>query len=119
MVLTPTDVIRITSLGYKLKEFASISNDGLLRLKNREGYCIFFNPDTKSCKIYKWRPKGCKVYPIIYLVEDNMITVDNECTMYRTVTQSDLIEVLPEVICLLHELGIELNLNRLRVKLRE
>ncbi|RLE90259.1 MAG: YkgJ family cysteine cluster protein [Thermoprotei archaeon] len=118
MVLGPTDILRITKLGYKLKEFSVISKDGLLRLKNINDHCVFYNPNTRKCNIYRWRPKGCRIYPIVYFIEDNIITVDNECTMAHTVSEEYLIQVLPEMIYLLGELGIEVDLSGLRVLLR-
>lgn len=63
MILTKSDIDRITSLGYKLEEFA-IFDGKFWRLRNVGGKCYFLDENGR-CKIYDHRPLGCKAYPVI------------------------------------------------------
>jgi len=53
--------------------------DGLSQMKNYKNHCIFFNSKSKTCNIYKYRPKGCRFYPLIYNFEKNECTFDKDC----------------------------------------
>ena len=80
MPLTNKDIERITSIGFKTKFFIK-SRNGWLQLKNKDGRCTFNN--GLMCLIYKNRPEGCKLYPIIYDKDNNCAILDEECP-YRT-----------------------------------
>lgn len=67
MPLTREDIARIVSLGYKISDFVRVGADGIPRLKNVNGHCVFLDEDTGKCKIYPWRPLGCRLYPLIYI----------------------------------------------------
>ncbi|MDG7000186.1 MAG: YkgJ family cysteine cluster protein [Nitrososphaerota archaeon] len=77
MLLLDEDILRITRLGYE-EEFFTRESKGFKILKNsRHGRCVFH--DGTLCTIYKDRPKGCSIYPIIF-DEDLMSPVkDNLC----------------------------------------
>jgi len=78
MVLTLEDIERITSLGFELQRFATLSN-GFMRLRNVDGHCIFLDPHSNRCTIYRWRPLGCRLYPLIYDPFKNKVLVDRLC----------------------------------------
>jgi len=77
MPLTILDVNRIIKMGYKIRDFAEKS-EGIWRLKNVDGRCFFLNWNGK-CRIYEYRPYGCRLYPLIYDWNEHKITLDNLC----------------------------------------
>ncbi|MHA1686019.1 MAG: YkgJ family cysteine cluster protein [Candidatus Heimdallarchaeaceae archaeon] len=76
MPLTQDDVARIVSLGYDIKDFARKLN-GLFVLKNINGHCFFLK--NNKCSIYNFRPLGCKLYPLVYDVNNNTVKIDPDC----------------------------------------
>lgn len=80
MLLSDNDINRIKKLGYTYDFFVE-KNKGWLQLKNKEGLCVFHN--GIKCSIYKNRPEGCQLYPIIYDKDNNCAILDKECP-YRT-----------------------------------
>lgn len=116
MVLTPSDVRRIEGLGYRASDFSVLGSDGLLRLRNVRGRCYFLGDDGR-CKIYPHRPLGCRIYPVIVVLDERVVTVDTECPAWRTVTLSDVLERRPLIERVLRELGLGLTLRDLRVVL--
>ena len=76
MLLSKMDIKRIESLGYSCDFFID-TQDGWFQLKNREGHCVFHN--GVKCLIYKHRPEGCQLYPIIFDKESNCAILDEEC----------------------------------------
>ncbi|MEM2193633.1 MAG: YkgJ family cysteine cluster protein [Candidatus Methanomethylicia archaeon] len=98
MILLREDIERIASLGFKTEDFV-VYNKGFHRLKNINGKCVFLNPKTRLCSIYDWRPKGCKLYPIIYVVRScfEEITVDNNCPQAHTVDNNDVKLAAPQI----------------------
>jgi len=77
MLLLDEDVIRIASLGHDEHFFARVQ-DGFKVLRNSEaGRCVFH--DGKKCTIYENRPKGCKLYPIIFDVDSKSAVKDTSC----------------------------------------
>ena len=87
MELLPEDIERLLNLGYKLEDFAYF--DGVYwRLKNRDGYCVFFDKEKKSCKIYEYRPIGCRLYPLQLV--DNEVNIDRNCPAWRSIPKSEI-----------------------------
>jgi len=76
MPLSNEDIEQIKALGFDTKFFV-VEKDGWLQLRNRNGRCIFHN--GKICSIYENRPKGCRLYPIIYDKDENCAVFDEEC----------------------------------------
>lgn len=76
MYLTSVDINRIVKLGYKMRSFAEKVRDGW-RLKNVNGKCFFL--EGKRCKIYKYRPYGCRLYPLIYNWDKHKAILDDLC----------------------------------------
>jgi Fe-S-cluster containining protein len=76
MLLSNEDMERIRGLGFA-PEFFITKRDGRLQLKNYNGRCVFQN--GIGCSIYKNRPEGCRLYPIIYDEEKNCAVLDEDC----------------------------------------
>ena len=81
MLLLNEDVKRIARLGYEEDFFARTNSEGFKMLKNSsEGRCVFH--DGTKCTIYSDRPKGCKLYPIVFN-EDTMAAVKDSLCPFR------------------------------------
>ena len=104
MILAPSDIRRIESLGYRREYFAEFRN-GFYRLRNVDGHCIFLDIRTGKCRIYPYRPFGCRIYPVIY-VEGVGPVLDPECPAARTVTPKEFLEKVRMLMKLLKELGV-------------
>jgi uncharacterized protein len=78
MMLLDEDVTRIKELGFDEDFFTLRTDDGFKVLKNSSaGRCVFH--DGSKCTIYEDRPKGCKLYPVIY--DENLMRAvkDTDC----------------------------------------
>jgi len=78
ITLSPADLFRISKhVNLKPEEFmveyCDWINDDLLSLKPKNGYCIFFDPRKKLCKIHEVKPGQCSSFPfwkmILFSVE--------------------------------------------------
>ncbi len=76
MILSLHDIDRIKRLGFDTNFFVT-ERDGWLQLKNQDGRCVFHN--NIMCTIYKDRPDGCKLYPIIYDKDKKHAIFDKDC----------------------------------------
>jgi Fe-S-cluster containining protein len=88
MELSSEDIERLEERGYRLEEFA-VTVDGITRLRNVDGYCVFYNRTDKKCKIYEKRPIGCYLYPVVYLANEGVI-IDELCPMGQTISEQEL-----------------------------
>jgi len=89
MELLRKDIKRLEALGYQREEFVVTGEDGGPRLKNVDGWCYFYSVAEKSCRVYRRRPLGCHIYPVIY-VADERIMVDQLCPMKQTISKEEL-----------------------------
>jgi len=88
MPLSKEDIKRIMSLGYEIHEFVKVEADGIPRLKNVNGHCVFLDEDTGRCKIYPWRPLGCRLYPLVY-VDGTGPGFDEYCPLVKLLTDDE------------------------------
>ncbi|KUO91104.1 MAG: Fe-S oxidoreductase [Thermocladium sp. ECH_B] len=88
MELLIDDIERIVALGHKLEDFAERGGDGIWRLRNIDGHCVFYDPETRKCSIYVNRPIGCRLYPLNYDDYDGAI-IDKSCPAWITVPPSE------------------------------
>jgi Fe-S-cluster containining protein len=88
MELSGKDIERLEETGYRLEEFAVI-NDGVTRLRNVDGWCYFYSLADKKCLVYRKRPLGCYLYPVVYLVNEGAI-IDELCPMGQTISEQEL-----------------------------
>ena len=89
MELSSEDIERLKEIGSRLDDFA-VTDNGAARLRNVDGYCIFYSRADKKCQIYKKRPMGCRLYPVVYLANEGSI-VDELCPMGHTISKKELI----------------------------
>jgi len=93
MVLTSPDIARLESLGFGgFYEYRG----GFYRLANRGGYCVFLDPERGLCKVYEYRPIGCRAYPLVY-DEEKGVTLDAECPLSGALTRGELVKGLAEL----------------------
>jgi Fe-S-cluster containining protein len=88
MELSSEDIARLEKMGYRSEEFA-VTDDGATRLRNVDGYCIFYSRADKKCQIYEKRPIGCRLYPVVYLANEGAI-VDELCPNGQTISEQEL-----------------------------
>jgi Fe-S-cluster containining protein len=88
MELSSEDIERLEEKGFRLEEFAVI-DDGVTRLRNVDGYCYFYSRADKKCRIYKDRPLGCYLYPVVYLANEGAM-IDELCPMGQTISEQEL-----------------------------
>jgi len=89
MPLSKEDLTRLEEAGYCREEFAVSNKCGLVKLRNVNGWCYFYDPNMKRCKVYAIRPFGCYLYPIIYSDEEG-VTVDKLCPLNGTISAIEL-----------------------------
>ncbi len=78
MLLSQKDISRLKKLGFGKGYFVKIDRQGYAQLKNRDGYCVFYDRNNRRCSVYGDRPLGCRVYPVI-LDEEVGIILDDFC----------------------------------------
>ena len=89
MLLSDADVERLERMGYERQEFVRFDRHGFVRLRNRRGFCVFYDVERCRCKIYRHRPLGCRVYPVIFSEQEGIV-LDNLCPMKSTVSKIEL-----------------------------
>lgn len=89
MMLSDADVAHLEAAGYNRQKFVRYDKDGFARLRNRRGFCVFYDLTKRRCSVYKHRPEGCRIYPVI-LSEQQGILVDDLCPMGDTVSGVEL-----------------------------
>gem|GEM_PF-256297 len=113
MLLLEEDIARLESLGHNRSEFSLIRRDGLVQLKNVNGHCYFFDPATRRCKVYEWRPLGCRFYPIIYSITEDKCVPDKDCPMSHTVSPEEIKRACPHLRKLVKQLIAEAHIRKL------
>jgi Fe-S-cluster containining protein len=107
MTLIREDVERIDTLGYSRKDYLIRAPDGFCQLRNVEGHCYFYDPQSKTCAIYESRPEGCRFYPIIYHAGKRKCVVDKDCPSGETLTRQEIRKVCHRVRALVEKLRME------------
>ena len=88
MLLSKKDIKRLEKKGFSQNQFVNFDKQDYAVLKNREGYCVFYDRKNHSCSVYADRPVGCRVYPVI-VDEDVGIILDKICQSRSTITQKE------------------------------
>jgi hypothetical protein len=88
MLLSKKDIKRLEKKGFSQNQFVNYNKQGYVQLKNRGGYCVFYDLKNCQCIVYADRPAGCRVYPVI-LDEDVGIILDDICQSRKSITQSE------------------------------
>jgi Fe-S-cluster containining protein len=60
-----------------------------IQLRNNRGYCVFYQTEKHRCSVYRFRPLGCRIYPVIYSEGDGVI-VDDLCPLAGTVSNKEI-----------------------------
>jgi len=106
MMLSNSDIERLARLGYNRQEFVHYDRHGFAKLQNCHGFCVFYDVVKRRCRIFKQRPLGCQIYPVIYSVQDGIV-VDDLCPMKNTVSKIELKRKGKKVIELLQRIDNE------------
>jgi Fe-S-cluster containining protein len=88
MLLSKADVKRLEKAGHDPEAFAYSDAEGYVRLRNRKGYCFFYDKIGNHCKVYGVRPAGCRLYPVIYSEEEGVVG-DDICPERNTVSRAE------------------------------
>ncbi|MGQ4912446.1 MAG: YkgJ family cysteine cluster protein [Candidatus Thorarchaeota archaeon] len=107
MTLTKRDVRRLEAVGHDRNDFLVRSKDGFCELRNIDGLCYFYDPNTRECKVYEMRPEGCRYYPIVYDARKRKCVVDKDCPSRETVTREEIRKVCHKVRALVETLQRE------------
>ena len=75
MELTDRDIERIVKGGHT--DFY-LEINGSYVLKNSGGSCVFLGDDGR-CSIYRIRPKGCRLYPLVMGMPSRRWGLDHKC----------------------------------------
>jgi Fe-S-cluster containining protein len=88
MELSSSDMERLEKAGYRRNEF-TVTHDSVTRLRNINRTCYFYNPTDKKCRVYRKRPLGCQLYPVVHLANEGA-TIDELCPMGHTISKQEL-----------------------------
>ncbi len=88
MLLSKKDIKRLEKKGFSQNQFVDYDNHGYAQLKNRDGYCVFYDLKNQQCSVYVDRPAGCRVYPVI-LDEEAGLILDDICESRNSITLSE------------------------------
>ena len=106
MLLSEKDIDRLVKHGINRNFFVETDAEGYTQLRNREGYCVFYNVKKRRCSVYRYRPLGCRVYPVI-LDEEKGIILDDICESINTIPDSEKAAKGNQVIRLLERIDSE------------
>jgi len=106
MLLSTANIERLERKGYRKEFFARFDGKGYAKLRNRQGYCVFYDFEKRRCKVYADRPLGCRIYPVVY-DEARGIVVDPICHAQGTVTEQEKSVKGKKVIILLAKIDSE------------
>ena len=111
MLLSSVDISRLEKKGYGRDYFVRFDKEGYALLRNRQGYCVFYNTKERRCDVYAYRPSGCRVYPVI-LDEDKGIVVDEICHSQITISEAEKVRKGKRVMKLLEKIDSEAQSRR-------
>jgi Fe-S-cluster containining protein len=106
MLLSKRDIKRLQKQGYSPDYFVQYDKQGYAQLKNRDGYCVFYDRKNGRCRVYPSRPSGCRVYPVIF-DEECGIVLDSICPSRSTITQEQKALKGKQVVRLLERIDLE------------
>jgi Fe-S-cluster containining protein len=112
MLLSRADIRRLERAGYDRKKFVRFNRQGFAQLRNSRGYCVFYQTAKHRCRVYRYRPLGCRIYPVIYSEEEGVI-VDDLCPLAGTVSKKEIMFKAERIRSLLQRIDNETGkLNR-------
>jgi len=111
MLLSEKDIKRLEMIGFVKSYFARFDRKGYALLRNRDGYCVFYDLIKKQCGVYSERPTGCRVYPVI-IDEEKGIVLDDICNSRSTISEKEKNHKGKTVVKLLKEIDAEAEKKR-------
>jgi Fe-S-cluster containining protein len=111
MLLSTEDIERLERKGYSKKFFVRFDRAGYAKLRNRHSHCVFYDAEKQQCKVYRERPLGCRLYPVIY-DETKGIVVDNICPAGGNLKEKKIERKGKKVIKLLEKIDAEAKQRR-------
>ena len=111
MLLSNADIERLERVGHNKQRFVRYDRHGFARLRSHNGFCVFYDVAKRRCKIYRHRPLGCWIYPVIYKEQEG-IAVDDLCPMKNTISEIELKRKGKRVMKLLQRIDREAILHR-------
>jgi len=106
MLLSNEDIKRLEKKGFHKKFFMKTDKSGYAQLRNRNGYCVFYDLKKRQCNVYTDRPSGCNVYPVILDVEKGII-IDDICPEGDSISVEEKAEKGKAVVKLLERIDEE------------
>ena len=107
MTITHADAVQIDSLGFQRKDYLVRMDDGFCQLRNIDGHCYFYEPESKLCRIYESRPEGCRYYPIVYDMRKRKCVTDKDCPSRETMSRDEIRKSCHKVKALVNQLRRE------------
>ena len=115
MLLSNADIERLERIGFAREKFVRFDRHVFVRLRNHHGFCVFYDVERCRCRVYRHRPLGCRVYPVIFSEREGVI-VDDLCPMGSTVSKVELDRKGKRLMRLLQRIDAEaVNRRGLRV----
>jgi Fe-S-cluster containining protein len=114
MLLSKKDIKRLEKQGFSPDYFVQYDKKGYAQLKNRDGYCVFYDRKNSRCSVYSSRPSGCGVYPVIFDEEMRGIILDRICPSRSTITKEEKDLKGKQVVKLLERIDLEAMQRRTR-----
>ena len=90
MQLSDKDVKRLEKIGFKRDEFSTVI-DGVRVLRNVDGKCFFLK--NGKCSVYRQRPLGCRLYPVVYDVDEGKAVIHSFCPYRHEIKKSTVKKV--------------------------
>jgi hypothetical protein len=111
MLLSNADIELLGKTSHSHEEFSYIDKHGFRRLRNIKGICFFYDTLEKRCRAYKFRPLGCRIYPVIYSEAEGVI-VDWICPMKDTISTREIKTKTKKLTDLLQTIDAEAKMRR-------
>ncbi|HIQ12773.1 MAG TPA: YkgJ family cysteine cluster protein [Thermoprotei archaeon] len=102
VILSERDIDLLIEAGYKLEYFA-VKKGRYYYLREYGGRCIFYDVDTGLCRIYKYRPLVCRLYPLVYQDGNVILDVEN-CPEASKIDEEMMWNAVPDLIELVYRL---------------
>jgi len=112
MELSSSDIQRLVDAGFHPEDFV-VMWDGVPHLRNVDGWCYFYDSKERRCKVYRIRPLGCRIYPVVY-VKGEGVALDKLCPMRHTVSQKEFMVKAKALKMLLERIDKERALRQRR-----
>jgi Fe-S-cluster containining protein len=111
MLLSKEDINRLEGKGYRREFFILFDKEGYARLRNLQRHCVFYDIENRRCKVYRDRPLGCRLYPVIY-DEEKGIVVDEVCRAEGKLNEKQMARQGQKVLELLERVDAEAESRR-------